>query len=168
MRLIFHKYTSKFIFPVLSFGFILSCVPKHKFDFEKNQLSEKKMASVLSDVFLMESYINEKMIGSSPDSMSVIKLLFYKKILAKHRIDSVSFYTTFNYLQAHPKEMLTVIQQVDSTLNKIKPGDSTIIHRSIPVPENIDKLSGFREQEKVMRGEYLKTLMKKNIDSLSK
>src|SRR4051812_9301583 len=111
MRDNFYKYSLKFIFCTFSLVTIISCIPKHKFDFEKNKLNDKKMASILTDIFLMESYVNAKMVGHYPDSITAVKMSLYKKILAHHKVDSITFYTTFNYLQAHPKEFIDIIKQ---------------------------------------------------------
>ena len=85
-----------------------------------------------------------------------MKTIFYKKILEHHKVDSLTFYTTFNYLQAHPKEFLDVLKLTDSTMHKIVPGDTTTVQPFITVPKNIEKLPNFNEQEKAMREEYIK------------
>ncbi|MDB5225865.1 MAG: hypothetical protein JWN78_58 [Bacteroidota bacterium] len=152
----FYKYSLKFIFCTFSFVTIISCVPKHKFDFDKNKLSDKKMTSILTDIFLMESYVNEKMQGHYPDSITSIKMSFYKKILEYHKVDSVTFYTTFNYLQAHPKDFLAILKLTDSTMHKIVPLDTIRTAPYVSVPKNIEKLPNFNEQEKAMREEFIK------------
>jgi len=170
MRYFFHKYSSKFILYALSFVIILSCVRKHKFDTDKKQLSDNKMMAVLTDIFLMEAYVNEKTAGLFPDSIANIKKSLYRPILLKHKIDSVDFYSTLNFYQAHPKEFLPVLSQVDSILVKIKPLDTATISVSnapiIDVPKNFDSLANFSEQEKALREIYLKkNKLRKNENS---
>jgi hypothetical protein len=166
MQCICPKYTSKFICIVISSAIILSCVPKHKFDLEKNKLTDKKMAVVLADVFLMETYVSEKLSGAHPDSLAAIKLSFYKKILKHHNVDSVSFYSTFNYLQAHPADMARILTKVDTVISRIKPGDLTPMEPEVNVPAGIEKLPGFPEQERAMGAEYLKKLRQRLKDSI--
>jgi hypothetical protein len=158
MRLISDKDTSKFIFIVLSVVFIISCIPKHKFDFGKNKLSHQEMASVMTDIFLMESYVSEKMVSADPDSITAVKRSFYKKILSFHNADSLSFYSTFNYLQAHPKELSDVLAMVDSSIGKIKPGDTSSAAQKIIIPgeDDVQFQRGAKEQEKRMREEFAK------------
>ena len=45
---------------------------------------------------------------------------------------------------------------VDSSLNKIKPEDTTVIKQIVTVPKNIEKLPNFKEQEKVLQEGYIK------------
>ena len=158
MRYFFHKYSSKFILYALSFVIILSCVRKHKFDTDKKQLSDNKMMAVLTDIFLMEAYVNEKMVGLNTDSLSIIKKSYYPAILKHHKADSADFYTTFSYFQAHPEKFIELLNLVDSNLIKIKPLDTGFVKPVVAeTPKNIDKLLNFREQEEAMRKEYLKT-----------
>ena len=141
---------------VLTFIIILSCVRKHKFDSDKKQLSEQKMKAILTDVFLMEAYVNEKMQGVNADSLTVVKQSFYKDILKHHKADSVAFYSTFNYYQTHPKEFIPLLNLVDSTLNKIIPLDTAFVKPIVLPPKNLDILPNFKQQEAAMQKEYLK------------
>jgi hypothetical protein len=134
----------------------MSCVGKHKFESGRIELSEKKMTAVLTDILLMESYVFEKMPGVQMDSVTIVKKSFYKPILAKHKVDSSDFYSTLYYYQSHPKEFTLLLNLVDSSLSKIKPKDTSIVEQLITVPQNIDALSSFHEQEKAMREEFLK------------
>lgn len=156
MRKFCHKYTSKLILYVITFIIFMSCVRKHKFDSDKIELSNKKMTAILVDVFLMEAYVTEKMPNANMDSVNTIKRSLYKDILNKHKVDSIAFYSTFNYYQAHPDEFSSILNTVDSSLIKIKPLDTTKVIPIVNVPENIEALSNFTEQEKAMREEYLK------------
>lgn len=134
----------------------MSCVRKHKFDSGRIELSEKKMTAVLTDILLMESYVFEKMPGVQMDSITIIKKSFYKPILAKHKVDSADFYSTLFYYQSHPKEFTLLLNLVDSSLSKIQPKDTSIVKPIVTVPNNIDALSTFNEQEKAMQKEFLK------------
>jgi hypothetical protein len=166
MQLIFHKYTSKFIFPLFSVLLFISCLPKHKFDLAKNKLDEKKMADVLADVLLLESYVNEKMMNRNQDSIASIKMSLYPAILNYHHADSAAFYTTFDYLQAHPKEFASVLHLVDSALNKITPRDTTKIFPAVTIPDNINNLPNFNEQQKALQEEYIKANRERLKDSI--
>ena len=157
MRDFFHKYSSKLILYVLTVVIFISCVQKHKFANEKKQLSEKKMVNILTDILLMEAYVNEKMVKVSSDSLALVKQSFYPDILKHHKTDSALFYSTFNYFQSHPEEFSKLLSMVDSNLIKIKPLDTTFVKpATIEPPKDIEKLGGFRAQEEAMRKEYLK------------
>lgn len=165
-----YKYTLKFFLILFSFSTPVACVQKHKFDSDKIKLSEREMSNVLADIFLMEAYVNEKTAGLFPDSIANIKKSLYRPILLKHKIDSVDFYSTLNFYQAHPKEFLPVLSQVDSILVKIKPLDTATISVSnspiVEVPKNFDSLANFSEQEKALREIYLKkNKLRKNENS---
>ena len=130
---------------------------KHKFAAYKKEVPDKKMIQILTDVFLMESYVNEKAQGVSPDSLTVIKQSFYLPILRHHKVDSASFFNTFNYFQSNPKEYAQLLSLVDSNMIKIKPLDTTIIIKpAVVTPKNIDILPNFKEQEQAMGREFLK------------
>lgn len=131
---------------------------KLKFEQNKIELSDKKMTSILVDVLLMEAYVNEKLPSISTDSQNIIKKSFYKDILAKHKVDSSDFYSTFNYYQSHPKEFSTLLTKVDSSLIKIVPKDTTRVKPIAQTPKNLESMSSFSEQEKAMREEFLKNL----------
>ncbi len=148
----------------------MSCVSKRKFDSDKIELSNKKMTAILVDVFLMEAYVTEKMPNVNMDSVNNIKSSFYIDILVKHKVDSATFYSTFNYYQAHPNEFSALLIKVDSSLTKIKPKDTTRIIPIVTVPGKIDDLSSFNEQEKAMRQEYLKNSPpeEKNVQKFKK
>jgi len=135
---------------------IMSCMRKHKFDSDKSELSDKKMAAVLTDVLLMEAYVSEKMQGANFDSIAIVKKSFYKPILDKHKVDSAVFYEAFTYYHAHPKEFSVLLNMVDSTLNKVHGKDTAFVKPMVTVPENIEALSSFKDQEKAMREEFLK------------
>ena len=156
MRNFFHKYSLKFILGVLSFTIFLSCIQKHKFDSDKKRVDEKKMTSVLTDIFLMEAYVNEKMLNIYTDSLLILRQSYYKVILKHHKVDSAAFYSTFNYYHAHPQEFTQLLNLVDSNISKIKPLDTTTLKPMVATPKNLDLLSNFNEQEAAMRKEYLK------------
>lgn len=122
----------------------------------------------MTDIFLMESYVSEKMISVHPDSITTVKLSFYKKILADHKVDSLSYYTTFNYLQAHPKELLIVLNLVDSALGKIKPGDTSTVVQKMPVYPADEGSPDFKIQERKMREDYLKSSKAKRDSLINK
>lgn len=154
MPLIFHKDTLKIIFLGISSFYIISCVPKHKFEFEKNTLSYQKMAAVLTDIFLMESYVSEKMVSAQPDSITAVKRSFSKQILAYHHIDSAAFYSTYNYLQAHPKELAGVLTLVDSSISRIRPGDTTTVIQHLPASMGEEGTGAIQFQDKRMKQEF--------------
>ena len=134
----------------------MSCLRNHKFDSGRIELSEKKMTAVLTDILLMESYVFEKLPDVQIDSNTIIRKSFYKPILAKHKVDSTDFYSTLYYYQSHPKEFSLLLNLVDSSLSKIQPKDTATVKTIVTVPNNIDALSTFHEQEKAMREEFLK------------
>ena len=120
-------------------------------------MKDEKMTAVLTDVFLMEAYVNEKLPNANTDSLTVLRQSFYKSILKHHKVDSASFFSTFNYFHAHPDEFTVLLNQVDSNMNKIKPLDTTtVIKPVVEPPKNLEILSNFNEQEKAMQKEYLK------------
>lgn len=153
----YRKYNSKIILCVLSCITIASCAHKHSYKNGRIELSDKKMSDILVDILLMESYINEKMQGTSVDSLTVIKKSFYPAILKKHHTDSISFYSTFNYYQTHPKEFSLILNRVDSSLNKIVPKDTSIVVQQVTPPSNLEQLSSFKEQEKAMQEAFKKS-----------
>lgn len=103
------------------------------------------MAQVLTDVFLMESYVNERVRAVSQDSLTVLKQSFYPSILKHHQVDSLAFYSTLNYFQAHPKDFTELLAVVDSNLAKIQPKDTaTFISADQEPPKEVDKLLNFR------------------------
>lgn len=106
-------------------------------------------------MLLMESYVAEKL-PVSTDSLLPVKLSLYDSIFSYHKIDSSAFYSTLRYYQSHPREFSAILHKVDSTLNKIKPGDTINSIPSFVPPPNIEQLQSFREQEKLMGEEYLK------------
>lgn len=157
MFCIFYKYSSKFFLCIVSCTTILSCVQKHKFASDKKMIADNKMKLILTDVFLMESYVSEKLPNVSLDSITTIKKSFYKNILLQHKVDSASFYITLNYYQSHPKEYGLLLNMVDSVLIKIKPLDTTKVPtKDIIPPKNIENLPSFTEQEKEMQNVFLK------------
>ncbi len=152
-----HKYRPKFILYILSFTIILSCVRKHKFDKDTKQISEGKMAAVLADIFLMEAYVTERMQPVQQDSQTIVKQSFYSSIFKHHKVDSTGFYSTLSYYQAHPKEFSVLLNLVDSNLYNIKALDSVpYVTPVADVPQHIDKLHSFKEQEQAMQKEYVK------------
>lgn len=141
-----YKYKSKFIVSLLFLFTITSCMQKHKFAKDNKQLSDKKMQQVLTDVFLMESYVNEKYKPSNADSAIVIKKSFYPIILKHHKVDSVDFYETLDYYQAHPGKFVDLLTKIDSVLNKITPLDTTkIVSDEMDTPPaGVEKLLNYR------------------------
>lgn len=141
---------------------LISCVKKHKYDNTQKHLTDKKMSAVLTDIFLMETYINDKNPRLGADSLTQIKKLFYPAILKHHHLDSTIFYSTLSYYQAHPAQYLTVLSLVDSNLLKIKPLDTTSVAPStIQPPKDVEKLLNFRG-----RTEELKKIYKNDSDVL--
>lgn len=153
----YRKYNSKIILCILSCITIISCVHKQTYKNGSIELNDKKMSDILVDILLMESYINEKMQGTSVDSLVQIKKSYYSSILKKHKTDSISFYSTFNYYQTHPKEFSLILNRVDSSLNKIVPKDTSIVVLQVTPPSNLEQLSSFKEQEKAMQEVFKKS-----------
>ena len=81
----YRKYNSKIILCILSCITIISCVHKQTYKNGSIELNDKKMSDILVDILLMESYINEKMQGTSVDSLVQIKKSYYSSILKKHK-----------------------------------------------------------------------------------
>ena len=142
---------------IATFIFI-SCVRKHRFDTDKKILEEKKMATVLTDVFLMEAYVNEQLKWRNSDSVSLVRKIYYPDILKHHKIDSTSFFATLRYYQAHPKEYSSLLVAVDSLLYKIKALDTTTapLDNNVVIPPNINDISSYKKQEQAMGEEYIK------------
>ncbi|MCB0508703.1 MAG: DUF4296 domain-containing protein [Chitinophagales bacterium] len=134
----------------------MACVKKHNTTFTSNLLPKDKMINVLTDVFLMESYINTKVQNTDADSVLLIKKALYAPILKHHKVDSAEFYTTFNFYQSHPKEFVALLQLVDSNLVKIKPLDTTKEKLFVEPPKNIDNFGNYKEQEAAMQKELLR------------
>ncbi len=106
-------------------------------------------------MLLMESYVSEKL-PISQDSVVAVKLSLYDSVFLYHKIDSAAFYSTLRYYQSHPRKFSAILHKVDSTLNTIKPRDTTNVIPSIVPPPNINQFQSFKEQEKLMGQEYLK------------
>lgn len=158
MRIFYYKYNLIFIL-ILIFGlFITSCFRKHKFEKAKIELSDKKMLAILTDIFLMESYVNEKMPNTHLDSLTLVKSSLYNSIFKYHKADSSTFYSTFNYYQTHPKLFLMLLTQLDSIMNKITPLDSNQVTNIVVAPANVEKANDFNEQERLMRVQYISSL----------
>lgn len=156
MFVLLPKYKSKISLSLFFVFIITSCVKKHPHDTEnKNLVSEKKMVAILTDVFMMEAYVNEKIPFTNADSLTIVKKSLYAPILKQHKVDSLDFYSTFNYYQTHPKEFINLLSLVDSSLVKIVPLDSTEVKQLVEPPENIDKLGSYTAQEAAMRDIYL-------------
>jgi beta-glucosidase/6-phospho-beta-glucosidase/beta-galactosidase len=156
MRKFCHKYSSKFILYVITLAIFMSCMQKHKFERNKIELSDQKMTTILVDMLLMEAYVSEKQPYINLDSLTILKKSFYKTILKKHKVDSASFYSTFNYYQSHPKEFSPILVMVDSSLNKIIPKDTTFVKPVVEPPKNLESMASFTEQEKAMREAFIK------------
>ena len=148
---------------VLGFALITSCVPKHKFEDSVNLLPDTIMSAVLTDIFIMESYVAEKTAVVNPDTAIKIKKSLYSEILNHHKVDSLEFYTTFFYLQSHPKDFQVVLSMLDSAMNKIKPGDTSVHKPLLTLPKNIENIPNFKEQQKVLQEAYRKT---SNVEKL--
>lgn len=112
---------------------------------------------------LMESYVSEKL-PVSQDSVIAVKLGLYDSVFAYHKIDSNAFYSTLRYYQSHPRKFSAILHKVDSTLNIIKPGDTTVVNPSVVPPPNINQFQSFKVQEKLMGEEYLKNIKRLQKD----
>ncbi len=157
MFILLPKYKSKISLSLFFVFIITSCVKKHQHDSEnKYLLPENKMVAILTDVFMMEAYVSEKIPLTNADSLTIVKKSLYAPILRQHKVDSLDFYSTFNYYQAHPKEFINLLSLVDSSLLKIVPLDSTEVKQLVEPPVDIDKLGSYTAQEAAMRDIYLK------------
>lgn len=145
------KYSSKLVIFTLCVIFISACVQKNKYNKHEKILPDTKMVSVLEDVLLMESYVNEKLQGVNTDSTAAVKRSFYKDIFKKHNIDSSSYYGTMYYLQAHPLEFDSLLAKVDRELNVVVAKDTSKIHpkltpSGLPAGNVIDQEKELKER----------------------
>ncbi len=164
MIILVHKYSSNFFLSFLFLLIVPSCIKKHQMASSDKIISENKMISVLTEIFKMEAYVNDKLIGSNIDSLTFVKKSLYAPILSHYKVDSTDFYTTFNYYQSNPNEFIALLSLVDSNLVKIKPLDTTETKQLVAPPENIEQLGTYNEQEAAMRDVFIK----KNHQKLNK
>jgi hypothetical protein len=132
------------------------------------QVEDSVFSALMVDVLLMEAYVSEKMPVAGQDTLSLVKKQLYDSIFAKYKTDSASFFTTLYYYQAHPKEFSVHLKVIDSVMNKIIPGDTSTVNPQIPVPDHIQDLPSFSEQEELMRNELLKTRFNSRKDKQGK
>ena len=166
MCIIGNKYTLIFLLITIGVATFSSCVPKHKFDNSAKLLPDTTISAILTDVFIMESYVAERLPGNSSDTMVLLKQSFYSQIIAHHKVDSLSFYNTFNFLQSHPKALQTVLVMVDSAMQKIKPGDSSVYKPVVELPKNIENIPNFKEQQKILQEVYKKNHNTNKLNTL--
>lgn len=164
------KYSSKLVIFTLCSIFILSCVHKSKYEKKQKLLSDAKMITVLEDVVLMESYVNEKLPSATIDTLSALKSNFYNQIFKKHKIDSASFYSTLYYFQVHPIEFDSLLVKIDDKLSLVKPKDTTIVKPIVKIESSGLPTGNVIDQEKEMKEEYKKRFPKlfnnRNRDSI--
>lgn len=151
-----YKYTLKYFLGIISVLLIVSCMKSHVKGTDTIKLHDTTFTAIMIDVLLMEAYVNEKLPNAHFDSLTLIKKSFYDSIFSKYHTDSAAFFSTVLYYQAHPDKFFPKLKTIDSIMNKIIPGDTTTIINQIPVPDNIQELSGFSEQEEAMRKELFK------------
>ena len=150
------KYSSKLVFFTLSTIFILSCTQKSKYDKHQKKLADAKMAEVLEDVLIMESYVIEKLPNVRADSLNAVKNQFYKEIFKKHKIDSIAFYSTLYYFQVRPIQFDSLLDVVDRRLSKIEPKDTSKVNFIPPKLPNGLPVDNVLEQEKKLKEEFSK------------
>jgi len=144
--------------------FFASCMQQHAYEKNVQKLSDSSMKKVLTDVFLTESYLNERYRSDNPNLLPALKQSSYKWIFKKHHIDSADFYSTIDYYNAHPDIFVQVLMQVDSILTKIKPLDtSTVQQQIVDTIPNIRSVLNFRGNKNTLHELYdRKQTLRKN------
>ncbi|OJJ14131.1 hypothetical protein BKI52_44205 [marine bacterium AO1-C] len=97
-----------FFFVILSL-FLASCGTKKSIP--EGMVPKEKMVNILLDIHVMESKIESVRFGSR-DSMQVAYLNAQKAILQKHKVDSATYYKSYDYYFKEMLHMKDIYEQV--------------------------------------------------------
>ena len=101
---------SKHLFFVVIFSFLLmQCGTKDRIPSE--MVPKEKMVDILLDIHLMESKIESVRFGSR-DSMQVAYLNAQKDILQKYKVDSATYYKSYDYYFEKMYHMKDIYEKV--------------------------------------------------------
>lgn len=80
----------------------------------EGMLSQQRMIAVLTDVHLVDSYLNTV----PPDSVNYYGNAYYRTLFKKHHTDSTQLRKSIKYYSSKPEQMDEIYTQVLETLNK--------------------------------------------------
>lgn len=99
----------RLLFVIILLFFIITSCSKSK---PSGILSESKMAELMTEVHVLDSYLNTLPMDSSRRALPAL----YKGVLSKYDLDSIGFIANLDYYNGNPIEMDRVYKEVKTSL----------------------------------------------------
>lgn len=129
----------KSYFPFLFFAALLfSCSGKNKIP--EDVLSQKKMVSVLWDLFRADEFLTVYVLpADSTINKKEETIRYYEEVFKLHKTDKAAFQKSFSFYETHPSLMKQLLDSLNvkgtaanKDLNQPKLTDSSLIHKINP------------------------------------
>lgn len=111
-------------------GLLMACTaPEDKQP--DNLIPESRMATILTQIHLIESRVSRMGLGSS-DSSNIVYKRLERQVFRELRVDTSAYTKSYVYYSSHPRRMETIYKQVTENLKKKSDEQQKRMHTKKP------------------------------------
>ena len=96
-----------------------------------NLIPESRMATILTEIHLIESRVSRIGLASS-DSSNIVYKRLEKQIFRKLQVDTSAYTKSYIYYSSHPRQMETIYKQIIENLKKKTEDQQKQLHTRKP------------------------------------
>lgn len=97
-----------------------------------NLIPESQMATILTQIHLIESRVSRMGLGSS-DSSNIVYKRLEQQVFRTLQVDTNAYTKSYVYYSSHPRQMETIYKQITENLKKTIDDQQKKLHAKKPV-----------------------------------